>query len=146
MFAQCIVNVTENSTYDNPMPIYDVDDLKALSEHTSGHSILLNNLAVSDWTPMEANFDSLDGNGYTIKINSFNFDEYRQNNTSQYLGFFSTVSQNTVLKNLTFDISPMLIKETEMKSNIIDIQMFSIYSMNSSIMETIDKIIKILCL
>ena len=38
------------------------------------------------------------------------------------------------------------IKETEMKSNIIDIQMFSIYSMNSSIMETIDKIIKILSL
>lgn len=121
MFAQCIVNVTENSTYDNPMPIYDVDDLKALSEQTSGHYILLNNLEVSDWTPMEANFDSLDGNGYTIKINSFNFDEYRQNNTSQYLGFFSTVSQNTVLKNLTFDISPMLIDEKEMNAQIASV-------------------------
>lgn len=121
MFAQCIVNVTENSTYDNPMPIYDVDDLKALSEQTSGHYILLNNLEVSDWTPMEANFDSLDGNGYTIKINSFNFDEYRQNNTSQYLGFFSTVSQNTVLKNLTFDISPMLINEKEMNEQIASV-------------------------
>ena len=121
MFAQCIVNVTENSTYDNPMPIYDVDDLKALSEQTSGHYILLNNLEVSDWTPTEANIDSLDGNGYTIKINSFNFDEYRQNNTSQYLGFFSTVSQNTVLKNLTFDISPMLINEKEMNEQIASV-------------------------
>ncbi|MGN0961365.1 MAG: hypothetical protein ACI4PF_04110, partial [Christensenellales bacterium] len=111
------VIVEDNSTYDHPTPVEDQAKLLSICSVEKGNFILVNNIELKDWVPQEAKFDTLDGNGYTIKINSFDFSTIR-GTTSANAGIFSTVSENTLLKNLTIDISPLLKSATALTNDV----------------------------
>ena len=112
--------IKDNSTYDHPNPIATVSEFMALGGLTAngepleagavteGHYILVNDLVLDNYYPFAATFNTLDGNGHVIKINSINTEKYK-GTSSANVGLFETISQNTILKNITIDISPMLV-------------------------------------
>ena len=113
------VDVTDNSTYDHPVPIENAQQfLEACnSEEGTGEFILLNNITLQAWKPIDAKFKSLDGNGYQIKIESFDLDDFRGATTAN-VGLFSTVSSNTLLKNLTINVASLLVSENKFRNDV----------------------------
>lgn len=109
--------VEDSSTYDHPNPIETQDDLFKACSTGTGDYILLNNLVLKDWVPQDVNFRSLDGNGYTIKVESYNLSSIRGGN-SVNVGIFATTSEDTLLKNITVDVSNMLVTETQMLKDV----------------------------
>ena len=105
--------VEDSSSYDKPNPIENQEDLITACNAQGGDYILLNNIVLENWTPIDATFASLDGNGYVIKIKSFSLTNVR-NQDSVNFGVFSTTNEGTLLKNITVDVSQMLITESEM--------------------------------
>lgn len=110
----CIINLTikDNSTYDHPNPIETKQEFLNLANANTGHYILINDIVLDDYEPFAANFLSLDGNGYTIKIKNFNMSKYK-NASSVTTGMFETISSETVLKNITLDVSDLMITREE---------------------------------
>ena len=108
--------VKDNSTYDHPTPIEDQAQLLKYCG-VDGNYILLNDITLVNWVPQKALFSSLDGNGYVIKIQSFDLSGFR-GKTNQNVGIFSEISENTLLKNITIDVSDLLISELKMSDNI----------------------------
>lgn len=98
--------VIEQSSATNYIPIKSVDDFKAMK---SGQDyILLTDLVLSNWEPMDATFKTFDGNGYTITITSFGDVEGLEN-----VGLFTTIGDDdasftTTVQNLTIDICPVM--------------------------------------
>ena len=109
--------VEDSSTYDHPNPIETQDDLFKACSTGTGDYILLNNLVLKDWVPQEVNFRSLDGNGYTIKVESYNLSSIRGVDEAN-VGIFASTSENTLLKNITVDVSNMLVTETQMLKDV----------------------------
>lgn len=109
--------VEDSSTYDHPNPIETQDDLFKACSTGTGDYILLNNLVLKDWVPQDVNFRSLDGNGYTIKVESYNLSSIRGGN-SVNVGIFASTSEDTLLKNITIDVSNMLVTETQMLKDV----------------------------
>jgi len=73
----------------------------ATTSEESGDYILMNDIVLSDYTPLNtALFNSLDGNGFTIHLNSFK----TGNDSSLRLALFDTVTSNTTLKNIRVNI------------------------------------------
>lgn len=67
------------------------------SEHSDDY-ILMNDIVLENYTPLDTDLiDSLDGNGFTIHLNSFAVD---QESSSLNLALFDTVASNTTLKNV----------------------------------------------
>ncbi len=106
------VIIKDNSTYDHPNPIATAAEFLALKEETGGHYILVNDITLSDYEPINASFASLDGNGYRIKITNFNTSSLA-GGTNVNVGLFGTVSASTVIKNVTLDVSSLLITQDE---------------------------------
>ena len=118
-----VLVIKDNSTYDHPNPISTVAEFMALgglntdgtsngSSVTEGHYILVNDLTLENYYPFSANFSSLDGNGYIIKIKNFNTDKYK-NGGGNNIGLFETISANTIIKNVTIDVSDMLVSTSD---------------------------------
>ncbi|MBE5738569.1 MAG: hypothetical protein E7354_02445 [Clostridiales bacterium] len=114
-YIQFRVVVKDNSSDTHPTPIENQADLKAYAG-TTGHYILVNNIVLEEWEPIPVSFDSLDGNGYSIIIKSFNMSNIRTT-TDVNAGIFTTVGVNTLLKNLIIDVSHILTDETTMINN-----------------------------
>lgn len=118
-----VLVIKDNSTYDHPNPISTVAEFMALgglntdgtsngNAVTEGHYILVNDLTLENYYPFSANFSSLDGNGYIIKIKNFNTDKYK-NGGGNNIGLFETISANTIIKNVTIDVSDMLVSTSD---------------------------------
>lgn len=76
-------------------------DYATNSEHSDDY-ILMNDIVLENYTPLDTDLiDSLDGNGYTIHLNSFAVDE---ESSSLDLALFNTVASNTTLKNVRVNI------------------------------------------
>lgn len=74
----------------------------ATSSDEAGDYILMNDIVLSNYTPLSTTlFDSLDGNGFTIHINSFAIDT---STSSLSLALFNTVTSNTTLRNVRVNI------------------------------------------
>lgn len=95
-----VLEFTVSSNYRNneqhALPIYDKEGLQNMEEGV--YYILDNDIELDEWTPISTSIASLDGNGYEINIKSFKVDI--KETLDCYLGFFSEVATNTVLKNL----------------------------------------------
>ncbi len=64
--------------------------------------ILMNDIVLDDYTPVSTDLiSSLDGNGYTIHINSFAMPD---DTSTLSLALFDTVSEDTILKNVRVNI------------------------------------------
>lgn len=95
-----------SSSMDTPIPIFDYEDFLNMNE--GGYYILLNDITlpssnmasntgstVSQYTPMTANFASLDGNGHSIILDGV----YDFGSSSQ-LGVFSSLADDSIISNL----------------------------------------------
>lgn len=109
---------TPSTTEDNPLPIYTQEGLENM---VAGQNyILMNDLTLYDWQPLEIVTDdenslegisSLDGNNKILKIINFvpkTLDESNNALTNANVGLFAQVSSNTLLKNITIDISELV--------------------------------------
>ena len=100
------------SNEESPEPIYTQAELANMEE--GGYYILLSDITLNNWTPIDTAIASLDGNGYVITINNNSFydttidapDEDSSNTEKLALGIFSTISSRTTIKNLTIEVKP----------------------------------------
>ncbi len=91
-------NIQTRTSFDVPIPIYTQQEL---AEMTAGENyILMNDITLVNWVPISTGISSLDGNGYNLIIR--NFDTSTGN-----IGLFNTVQEDTILKNITINISQM---------------------------------------
>jgi len=96
------VTVDTASADDHPEPITSVNDLLNMREGVS--YILLKDLYLANWSPLEANFDVFDGNGYVLTILSFaNIDS---DGETTNVGIFKSIAEGSVVKNLTIEVMP----------------------------------------
>ena len=69
--------------------------------YEGGDYILMNDITLTNYVPIEANFSSFDGNNKIITINSFYYNVQQTGKDKQInLGLFSTVSDQTTIKNV----------------------------------------------
>lgn len=121
------LNFVRLSNEEYPEPIYTALEFANMEE--GGYYILLDDIVLEDWTPLDTEIASLDGNGYVITIDSFydttlEIDESEEENNSNYelqLGIFSTISENTTIKNLIIEVknNERLLGDN-ISSNVID--------------------------
>lgn len=95
-----VVTIINDTTDDTPDLIDSVEKFRSM---TAGVSYMLTtDIVLENWTPIDTAITSLDGNGYIIYLRSF---ADTGNATNVNYGLFSTVPENTVLKNLIVDVS-----------------------------------------
>ena len=105
-----VVSVSIWSDEEVPTPIYTASEFLNYLEGNpdsegnteAGDYILMNDIVLTNYSPSSTEyFNSLDGNGYTIYLNSYNFD----NTTSTLnLALFSEVTENSTIKNVRVNI------------------------------------------
>lgn len=84
------------SSRDNAIKIYTVEDFLGIE---SGMSyLLLNDLTLDNYVPIDIDFAYLDGNNHTITINSFT--PLEEDETSKNYGLFAQIHSKTILENL----------------------------------------------
>lgn len=94
-------NAIQLSNEENPEPIYTVEELKNMQAGV--HYILMEDLELENWVPLNTAIASLDGNSYVLRLKSFaNFVENSQTN----IGLFGVVSEATILKNIILEAVP----------------------------------------
>lgn len=96
-----VLNLTMKTTEDAPEPINTAEDLRAMSE--GENYILMNDITLENWIPLNTAIASLDGNGKVINIKSFNITVENEVN----VGLFSTISESTIIKNVIINIGTM---------------------------------------
>jgi len=95
------IYVTQGEQEENLIVIDTADEFKAMSKN--GNYILMTDLSFDNYSPINAEFASFDGNNKIITINSFNYETSLSSSTSDYsinLGLFDTVSSGTIVKNV----------------------------------------------
>ncbi len=119
------LNVIDNSTDDHPNPIYNQTDLEQVNADISSvdedgnvirpHYILMQDINLVNWKPIPFTAGSLDGNSYVINIISFDFSDYAES-ASVSAGLFTTISEQSTIKNVTINIAPLLVeKQSDLK-------------------------------
>ncbi|MFQ6724437.1 MAG: beta strand repeat-containing protein, partial [Clostridia bacterium] len=93
--------LTIQTTEDAPDPISNASDLLAMAD--GENYILMEDITLENWAPLNTNIASLDGNGKVINIKSFNVAV----NTETNVGLFGIVGENTILKNIVVNIGTM---------------------------------------
>ena len=112
-FTGNIINISDD---EYPNPITSVEEFRGMKP--GENYILLNDLVLVNWAPMNAQFASLDGNGYTITIVSFApISSFTEQTTGINIGLFSSIgssaNSDVIVKNLTIEINPGIISETD---------------------------------
>lgn len=123
------LTVLDNSTRDNPNPIFTQEDLTKLQVDEKNtdedgnivrpHYILMNDLILENWKPIKFTASSFDGNSYVIKIKSFDFSDYKSGNTVS-TGLFTEISEYSVMKNVIVDVSGLLVADGNNGNSNID--------------------------
>ncbi len=102
-----LLNVYTSSSEESPIPVYDYEDLTQMQK--GGYYILLNDITIpntvgedglSIFKPINGNFASFDGNGHTINMGG----TYQMGSLSS-IGLFSTISEDSVVKNLNLNLT-----------------------------------------
>ena len=105
-----VVRISIWTDEEAPIPIYTAEEfLRYLNGNPdsegntdSGDYILMNDIILDSYVPQSTQyFDSLDGNGYTIYLNSFTFDNA---STTLNLALFSEVTSNSTIKNVRVNL------------------------------------------
>ena len=105
-----VVSVEVYTDEEVPMPIYTAEEFLTYLQGTPDEEgntnaadyILMNDIVLTNYTPMSSQyFNSFDGNGYTIHINSFNYDT---SSSALDLALFSEVAENSTIKNVRVNL------------------------------------------
>lgn len=104
------IDVVIDSTEEKPLPIENVDDLKALKGKTGQYYLVVNDLYLDNWEPFDLNVTNLDFNGHKIILRSMSLSSQQSSTSSTEInaGIFSTIGANTTVKNLILDISRLV--------------------------------------
>lgn len=95
------LDIRVETSEEDPDPIYSAETF--LASLTDGANlILMNDIELENWVPITAKIASLDGNNKRIKIKSF---RVSTSSTEILGGLFATISEDTIVKNLTIDLS-----------------------------------------
>lgn len=89
---------------ESPTQIFTADEFikYATESEKAGDYILMNDIVLNDYTPLDTDLiKSLDGNGYTIHINSFAVPE---SDNSLKLALFNSVDEDSTLKNIRVNL------------------------------------------
>lgn len=89
---------------ESPTQIFTADEFikYATESEKAGDYILMNDIVLNDYTPLDTDLiKSLDGNGYTIHINSFAMPE---SDNSLKLALFNSVDEDSTLKNIRVNL------------------------------------------
>lgn len=89
---------------DEPTQINSASEfLEIFNNQDEEHYILMKDIELYEYTPAvdTSKIASFDGNGFTISIMSYNYDEL---DTSANYALFETVSDNTTIKNLRLNV------------------------------------------
>ncbi len=99
------ISFIQLSSTEEPIPINTLNELLEKME-AGQHYRLMQDIDASGilWTPFEVAIASLDGNGHTITIGRFATLTGTETTPANY-GFFGTVSESTLLKNITVKYS-----------------------------------------
>ena len=127
VYKDFTLSILDNTSADHPMPIYTQQQLTQVNVDTNNvdeygnvirpHYILMSDIVLENWKPIDFTASSLDGNSYRIIIKSFDLSEYAEASTVS-TGLFKTISSYSVLKNLTIDISNLLISSEQALADI----------------------------
>ena len=90
---------TEQTSIDNAIPVYNQTDFENMEENKD--YILMNDIYLDNYSPISNEIHSFDGNNKTIYITSSTYSDYIQNNNNVKIALFDTVSENTIIKNVT---------------------------------------------
>lgn len=90
---------TEQTSIDNAIPVYNQTDFENMEDDKD--YILMNDIYLDNYSPISNEIHSFDGNNKTIYITSSTYSDYIQNNNNVKIALFDTVSENTIIKNVT---------------------------------------------
>lgn len=95
-----------STSEDHPLPITTKEEFLEMEEGVD--YILLSDIDLGySYVPLNTKIHSLDGNGYTITIQSFSTVADDKSSTSINLGLFGSVDSDTTLKNVTVTLKAM---------------------------------------
>lgn len=104
--CQFSFNVSRNTDDDTPEPISTAEQFIGMEPGIN--YILTNDIVLTNYTPINTEIASLDGNGYVITIQDFDTAQDPENPaTSINLGLFGTIADGTILKNIVVEIVPL---------------------------------------
>lgn len=84
----------------NAKPIYDANDFINMTENK--HYIQMQDIVLENYSPIEVNLKSFDGNGYKIIIKSIDLTEQAtSNNSTANIGLFRSIPENMVVQNVS---------------------------------------------
>ena len=101
------LSVYDQTDEDNPTPISTAEEFLNMQNGVS--YILQNDIELTAWKPIDFAGSYLDGNGFVIKINSFDLTE-EKGKSEAYVGLFRNVKEGQMIKNIIIDISDLLIE------------------------------------
>lgn len=87
------------------IPISTQTEFESMTQDRS--YILMNDLTLRNYKPIDANMNQFNGNSYTITIENYDIESYFGENTtlgSLDLGLFKTVSANTIVSNVILNL------------------------------------------
>ena len=90
---------TEQTSIDNAIPVYNQTDFENMEKDKD--YILMNDIYLDNYSPISNEIHSFDGNNKTIYITSSTYSDYIQNNNNVKIALFDTVSEDTIIKNVT---------------------------------------------
>lgn len=97
-------NIITYSDMDLPLPIYTQADLENM---TAGeHYILMNDITLTEFVPISTQIASFDGNGYSLILRTFDLAGIASGSTIE-LGLFASIAEDTVIKNVSLNISDL---------------------------------------
>ena len=86
--------------FKNAIPVSNAQEFVEMQNASSDQSYrLINNIVLSDYTPIDANMYSFDGNGFTIYITSFSSSILNNTEQELKLGLFDQISEDTLIYN-----------------------------------------------
>lgn len=98
------VSVKQYSDEDLPICVEDETDFLAMAEGDARDYILMKDIYLKNYRPIDTDkILSLDGNGHTIHIESFNTEKEQGQNTLS-LALFKNVASTTTIKNVTVNL------------------------------------------
>lgn len=113
------LNVEVGSTEEAPLHIASVEDFKKLKTATEGYYILTTDIVLDNWVPFTLNVTNLDFNNHRVVLRSFDLSEQKNAAADSITaGLFTTIGQDTLVRNLILDISPLIFVDAMDKSNV----------------------------
>lgn len=94
--TQFTLNFYLQTDMNNPIPVTTQEEFENMD--TDGNYILLNDIVLSNYEPLDLDIKSLDGNGYTITVSSLSLNT--ENLETVYVGLFKSTLSTTILKNI----------------------------------------------